>query len=102
MSAAAGLVQLAARSGNIHAALGIDGTAVTVRQPVLSWDGTAATIRTTIMFGPYPDQVEATQVLVWIGDSPAPEVLTLTGPLGLPPGVPIGFDLELAVATAAT
>lgn len=97
MSTAAGFARLAMAPGAVQVALGRGGEPVTQRQDVSGWSRDDATIRSLVTFGPYPEQVRASDVLVWIGGE-GPSPLRLAGELGLPPGMPFEFDLELGVS----
>lgn len=97
MSSAAGFARLAMAPGAVRVALGLAGRPVTEPQDVGGWTRSDATIGATVTFGPYPQQVNATDVLVWVGGE-GPDPMRLAGELGLPPGVPFEFDLELGVS----
>ena len=83
--------------GAVRVALGRGATPVTDVIDVTGWSRADATISASVRFGPYPEQVSATDVLVWVGGE-GPDPMRLTGELGLPPGVPFDFDLDLAVS----
>lgn len=97
MSGAAGFARLAMQPGAVRVALGRGGVAVTEPQDVAGWTRVDASISATVTFGPFPEQVNATDVLVWVGGE-GPDPMRLAGDLGLPPGVPFDFDLELVVS----
>ena len=97
MSTAAGFARLAMAAGAVQVALGRNGTPVSEPMDVSGWARTDAAITASVRFGPYPEQVQATDVLVWVGGE-GPDPMRLTGELGLPPGVPFDFDLELVVS----
>ena len=82
--------------GAVRVALGRAGQPVTSVLDVTGWSRSDATISASVRFGPYLEQVSATDVLVWVGGE-GPDLMRLSGDLGLPPGVPFDFDLELAV-----
>lgn len=97
MSSAAGFARLAMAPGAVRVALGRNGVAVSSPQDVGGWSIRDAVISASVRFGPYPEQVSATDVLVWVGGE-GPDPMRLAGDLGLPPGVPFDFDLELGVS----
>jgi predicted NUDIX family NTP pyrophosphohydrolase len=97
VSTAAGVARLAAAQGAVEVALGVGGRPVTARQPVGAWARSGGSLTATVEFGPYPERVEANEVLMWVAGE-GPDGIRLTGELGLPPGVPFMFDLTLTVA----
>lgn len=97
MSIAAGFARLGMAPGAVQVALGRDGKPVTARMDVTGMSRSDATLRALVTFGPYPEQVRATDVLVWVGGE-GPTPMRLAGELGLPPGVPFEFELELGVS----
>lgn len=97
MSTAEGFARLAMAPGAVRVALGRDGSAVTELQDASGWKRDVSTIACTVVFGPFAEQVRATDVLVWVGGE-GPDPMRLSGELGLPPGVPFEFDLELGVS----
>lgn len=97
MSSAAGFARLAMAPGAVRVALGRNGVAVTTPMDVNGWSRRDAQISATVTFGPFPEQVNATDVLVWVGGE-GPDPMRLSGDLGLPPGVPFMFDLDLEVS----
>lgn len=96
MSTAAGFARLAMATGAVKVALGRAGQQVTDPIEVTGWTRSDAIISAEITFGPYPERVDASEVLVWVGGEP--DFMRLTGDLGLPPGVPFVFDLDLSVS----
>jgi hypothetical protein len=90
------LARLAQSPGVVEVALGTGRSPVTARTSVTGWTRAGGRLTVTHEFGPYPERVDATEVLVWIADE-GPDVIGLTGELGLPPGVPFTFDLTLVV-----
>jgi hypothetical protein len=83
--------------GAVRVALGRNGVPVTDPLDVAGWSRRDAVISASVTFGPYAERVDATDVLVWVGGE-GPDPMRLSGDLGLPPGVPFVFDLDLGVS----